>query len=262
MKNIGITERGDAALDYTWTEKIQDTDYSVIITKNTTSERFHKAVLEHKDKILLHATITGWGGTEVEPNVPKPHETVASIIKLIQKGFPANQIVWRIDPILDVNDDLGLMKAHKAFRNIDANLKLHGVQRIRVSVFDSYKHALQRMAQCSIKTNYTGFQADNKTFERINRMLDTWKEKGYSIETCAEPKLNAEHVGCVNNKDAQLFGIDISELPKNGQNRFGCLCSTAKTELLSERKQCAHGCAYCYWKDEPKKKDISKSCPF
>ena len=94
---IGITERGDAGLDTSWAEKIDKTAYSVIITKNPCFENFQQLCLNHKDKILLHITITGWGSTSMEPLVPMPEKVIANVNKLLDYGFPKEQIVWRID---------------------------------------------------------------------------------------------------------------------------------------------------------------------
>lgn len=96
---IGITEKGDAGLDTSWVEKIDKTAYSVIITKNPNFENFHKLCLDYKDKILLHITITGWGSTPMEPYVPTPERVIDNVKKLLNYGFPKEQIVWRIDPI-------------------------------------------------------------------------------------------------------------------------------------------------------------------
>ncbi len=245
---IGITERGDAGINFEWVSKIDDTDYSVIITKNTTTERFHEEAIKHKNKMLLHATITGWGNTPMEPNVPSTNASVASVCKLIEEGFPAEQIVWRIDPIIDATGIYGLKRAHRVFETIHINEHLHNVKRIRTSVMDGYAHAINRMNNIGVKRNYSTFTAPENTFQKINEMLNIWKKAGYTIEACAEPKLNAEHIGCVNNKDAKIFGLEINTKQVNGQNRYGCLCSTAKTELLTKREQCPHQCAYCYWK--------------
>jgi DNA repair photolyase len=61
---------------------------------------------------FLAVSITGMGGTEIEPNV-KNHEKVFKDLKeLIDNGFDPNDIVIRIDPIYpglntpDVNSDL------------------------------------------------------------------------------------------------------------------------------------------------------------
>lgn len=244
---IGITERGDAGVDFSWTEKINSTDYSVIITKNTTTARFHEEAIRHKDKMLLHATITGWGTSPMEPNVPAPLDSIESVVNLIKEGFPSEQVVWRIDPIIPTVLN-GIEKAEQVFDLIEAFQPLHNVLRIRTSVFDAYPHSIRRIETAGYTLSSTAFTADNTSFAKINNMIACWKAKGYSIEACAEPRLNATHIGCVNQKDANLFGLDLSNFALNGQNRRGCLCSTAKTELLSHRQQCPHKCAYCYWK--------------
>ena len=96
---FGITEAGDASRDYSWTEKVNDTDMSVIITKHITDE-FIEKVLPFKNKVVIHATCTGYGGTVLEPNVPDYKVQLDAVKKLIKSGFPASQIVVRIDPII------------------------------------------------------------------------------------------------------------------------------------------------------------------
>ena len=61
---IGITERGDGGLDYvTWERNLPSVDGAIIITKNLTHQGFRDAMLRNKDKLILHATITGYGQT-------------------------------------------------------------------------------------------------------------------------------------------------------------------------------------------------------
>ena len=49
---------------------------------------------------ILHLTITGWGSTYMEPNVPPVVQNLRQLIKLVDKGFDRNHIVVRIDPII------------------------------------------------------------------------------------------------------------------------------------------------------------------
>ena len=60
---IGITEAGDAGLDFSWVDKLFD--INIIITKHLTArnEQLIKALLENSHKINLHCTCTGYGGT-------------------------------------------------------------------------------------------------------------------------------------------------------------------------------------------------------
>ena len=71
-RKIGVTEAGDAGLDLSWVSKLFDVN--VIITKHLTPKNtaLIKALLNNKDKIILHCTCTGYGGTLMEKNVPTP----------------------------------------------------------------------------------------------------------------------------------------------------------------------------------------------
>ena len=76
---FGITEAGDAGLDFSWADKLLDGN--IIITKHLTTKNTQllKLLIENQDKIILHATCTGFGGTKMEPNVPKPIEVYEGI---------------------------------------------------------------------------------------------------------------------------------------------------------------------------------------
>ena len=58
LYKIGITEAGDAGVDLSWVEKLDRVDAAVLITK-CVSPDFFDATLEHKDRLIVHATITG-----------------------------------------------------------------------------------------------------------------------------------------------------------------------------------------------------------
>ena len=58
LYKIGITEAGDAGVDLSWEEKLDDVDAAVLITK-CVSPDFFDAALKHKDKLVIHTTITG-----------------------------------------------------------------------------------------------------------------------------------------------------------------------------------------------------------
>ena len=71
---IGVTEAGDAGIDLElgpkrWTQL----DGAVVITKQIT-HGFLDAVLEHQRKLIVHTTLTGYGGSVLEPCVPTPDE--------------------------------------------------------------------------------------------------------------------------------------------------------------------------------------------
>ena len=97
---IGITEYGDAGVDFRWENKLKEIDGVILITKNL-NDTFIKKVLNHMSEIPIgvHCTCTGWGHTRMEPNVPDYKQQLAQMKKLIESGFPASRMVLRIDPI-------------------------------------------------------------------------------------------------------------------------------------------------------------------
>ena len=90
------------------------------------------------------------------------------------------------------------------------------------------------------------------SFQQIKIVADSLNHYPYTFETCAEAGLarliyNSEITGCVSDKDLQIMGLYTVPMTENPQNRNGCHCLSCKTELLTERKPCKHGCVYCYW---------------
>lgn len=240
---IGITEAGDAALDYTWLNKIDNCDGLILITKNVT-DKFIEKILKYEHKIILHATCTGMGGTIIEPNVPTYEKQLAQVTKLIEMGFPTNQIVIRVDPIIPTTK--GLQTAQTV---IDAS----PVKHFRISMFDAYTHVRNRFKAHNIVPPYgESFQPSNTQLMEMKQWLAKQPSE-YIFECCAEPKLadlpNVNYTGCVSENDIKTLGITTEQTFITGIQRRDCLCLSCKTELLSNKKRCPHNCLYCYWKD-------------
>ena len=271
---FGITEAGDASKDYSWTEKVNNTDMSVIITKHIADE-FIEKVIPFKNKVIIHATCTGYGGTVLEPNVPDYKVQLDAVKKLIRSGFPTSQIVVRIDPVIPTAK--GLKNIEKIVSYIYKDVK-----RFRMSVIDNYQHIQQRFSENNLPVLFGGkFSASDKEFAMVDEVLSNiTKTYGVTFECCAEPKLkNAEQTGCISQKDLSLFGL-TADTQENKGNRYGCLCLKGKKELLKHNPYwfcnkfhipdnigvtcgmknkckecnshtffgCSNKCLYCYWK--------------
>ena len=263
---IGITERGDASIDYQWVEKLPSVDGTILITKNLT-DRYIDTVIkcyENGDKLIVHATCTGWGRTDFEPNVPDYKTQLHQLKKLIKKGFPADHCVLRIDPIFPTLSGLNrVMEVIHEFQK-----QKTGIKRIRISVYDEYHHVKERLKAAGYRPCYgENFHASPKQMESVANALRQFSYCTYShhgqvtmrnqFETCAEDLLvkryphSFKQVGCVSNKDIELMGLEpVLNKEENGQQRTGCRCLTCKTELLTNKYRCPNQCIYCYWKDK------------
>ena len=241
---IGVTEQGDAALDLSWVDKLNTVKGAVVITKGL-YEPFKQQLLTHKIKLILHLTCTGYGGTALEPHVPTLSQTLASLDDLIHRGFPVEQIVARVDPIIPT--EKGIARAIK----VSESVYRLGIRRIRVSVLDMYPHVRLRFQQAGLPLPYgNNWQASTEQFKALDRqlLLMLCRNPGISLESCAEPMLKVpKRIGCISEAECEFFGIKMTDDPH--KQRPACLCCGEKTELLTNRHPCAHGCLYCYWKE-------------
>lgn len=253
---IGITERGDAALAIgEWQRKLNTVNGVILITKNLTGQAFQDAVLRllaQNYPFILHCTCTGWGGTPLEPNVPDFKKQLTGLKKLLDAGLPAKQAVLRIDPIFCTDSGL---TAVRSVVDYAAKLGILPACRVRISIYDEYSHVKQRLKNAGMRPFYgeTRFQASDWEIANLKRLLEELHDTyGIIFETCAERKLTGPAIqrqGCVSSKDCEILGIPVPDAGINPQNRYGCLCLTGKTELLSCKHRCAHQCLYCYWRD-------------
>ena len=250
---IGITEAGDAGLDVSWADKLDSVDGAILVTKQFTPLFCEKA-LEHKDKLVIHATITGYGGTKIEPHVPNPDDELGRVLNLIERGFPKEKITIRVDPIIPTQKGIA-----RAERVMTEAIK-HGFMRFRVSVIDMYPYVRERFRANGIEPPYhDNFQAPWGMFKAVDEMLYRVKlacmsmygaHESLRIEACAEPALkNVIQCGCISTYDLNLLGLEDPAADQEGFQRKNCLCYSGKTELLKVKKQCPHGCMYCYWRD-------------
>ena len=263
---IGITEHGDASLDLSWVDRLPEVDGAVLVTKEI-SHGLRDAVLANKEKLILHATTTGYGGTVLEPYVPPYHENLNHVLDLVNCGFPADHVVIRIDPIIPT--EKGLALAFNVFKDaIDL-----GFTRFRVSIIDMYDHVCNRFVDAGLPLpyGYKVFQPSKKQIAAVDDMLtevrryycgkepfDGFKRydtkeikdvlRNLSIECCAEPELkNAQHCGCISDKDLELLCLENDD-DGIGYQRKHCMCYSGKVELLKSKHPCGHQCLYCFWK--------------
>ncbi len=159
MVRIGITERGDAGLDFTWMNKANDFDGMILITKNLSYgfiERVEKA------NAIIHATITGHGGTIYEPKVPPLSISKQYFQQLVDK-IGQERVVLRIDPIIPT--DSGIAKAIYVYQQLHENMAKK--TRVRISFMDNYDHVKKRFTDAGLKPLDYIFHAPTKLREKI-----------------------------------------------------------------------------------------------
>lgn len=241
-QRIGITEAGEPAYNLDLFDNLYAGN--IIITKSLTDKLIEK-ILKNKAKIILHLTCTGHGGTKLEPMVPAPEKTHSQLQKLIAKGFPARQIVLRIDPIIPTIE--GRETAYK----VAVLFSDCGISRLRFSSLDLYNHVKERFHKSGYGVPYATFHASRTArLELYKGLRHIGKKYGYEIEACAEPGI--ESVSCLSQKDIEILRLekDIT-LKASAEQRTHCGCPANKSELIRKGRphRCQNQCLYCFWKD-------------
>lgn len=239
---IGITETSDPAFHL----EIFDNLYrgNIIVTKSLTDKLIEK-LIEHKDKCILHMTVTGMGGSKLEPLVPSLEKTVKQMKKLTDGGFPVKQIVLRIDPIIPTE------KGIQTAKNVLESFIDFGIKRVRISFLDMYRHVKERFINASIRLPYKDFHADEYIRQEAYRKI--WKYArlyGYDIiDTCGEPGF--ETTPCISQTDIDILGLHDITLEGNKQQRGTCSCPANKRQLIKGKPhRCDNKCLYCFWQGE------------
>ena len=230
MVRIGITERGDAGLDFSWMRKAIDYDGTILITKHLSYNFIEQAA---KINSIVHATITGHGGTVYEPRVQPLLISRQYFQKLVDK-IGQERVVLRIDPIIPT--DSGIAKAIYVYQQLHENMDKK--TRVIISFMDNYDHVKKRFTDTGLKPLDYLFHAPLELRQKITSYFP-------DAEICGEPGFQC--AGCVSEKDLKILGIKGGS-KIGGWQREHCKCLVCKTEMLSNRGQCRGGCIYCYWK--------------
>jgi hypothetical protein len=230
MTSIGITERGDPSFDMSWIPWAAQGKPTILITKNP--EKILDVLQTiHNRNVIVHCTITGYGATNLEPEVPPVSRSIPAYFELCDYLFP-ERVVLRVDPVIPTTEGV------EVARNV---LKLRRRRttgrNARISFIDQYDHIKGPLHQCGIDLPWETFHAPVE----IRRAAWDALEKP---DVCGEPDFPC--VGCVSEMDCKILGVKPFT-GFNAQRKF-CACLANKKELLKKKKQCPHLCMYCYFK--------------
>jgi hypothetical protein len=281
MTQVGITERGDAYIDkYDWQKWVfEEQKPAILITKNPIGilKEFPELFIKDnkgdlKGNVILHATITGLGGTPFESNVIPYNEQLDGIKEFLKdKNFCKERLVIRQDPLFPTFIITDKRINHYGYHVRDIwTFAFENGLRYRTSFFDYYPHVKVRTQEIHYDGNYHQLFINkenvNEYIKDLNEIqtsfhlsLDTRKsflsiiqkdadKYNAQIEICGEPGLPC--TGCLSKKDLDTFGINLEEEIKAGFQRPTCACLGIKYELLNRKSPCIHNCMYCYWKDQ------------
>ena len=202
-----------------------------------------EVLLLKETNFAIAFTISGWGGTWLEPNVP----TAETMIKHFNGSAQmlGNRTFLRIDPIIPT--ELGFMKAlnvavqiQRPVKIITSILQLYsGHDRIAKKLgIDISKYSVQ-----SGRAKFVNQKIAQDWIDLLN-LTTHWSEG--RVQMCGMPYSikGSIHTGCIDEDLLKNIGVTDYDKINAGKQRPGCKCVIAKRQLMMG--SCQHKCVYCY----------------
>ena len=224
----------------------------VLWTKNADNILHHPELhsqLKKYDQLFLHYTITGMGGTMLEPFVPSLSYSLSLLSELIDFFKSPLRIRIRFDPIVHFWIQNGQEICNlDYFPELAHEISKYGIRGVSTSWAHIYPKVKSRLLKKNIRP------------KKINKSQKL-KEFAWMREVALEKKLEL-HVCCDNVFpesrciDGTLYntlhprGYKASENRATSQRRE---CGCTESWDIGWYNTCVHGCVYCY--GNPRKLD-------
>ena len=199
--------------------------------------------LARYEQVCALFTITGLGGTALEPSVPPWRETVSQLGELLNFVGDARRIAVRFDPVVHWME-AGVVRSNLDFAEpVFRAVSKQGITRVISSFAQMYDKVRRR------KWPWHDPPREEKV-EIGRRLVALAASCGVSLRACCDPFLleaGAAQSHCI---DAALLtelhprSLQADARPDKGQ-RTGCGCLLS-VDIGSYKQRCANGCLYCY----------------
>lgn len=227
----------------------EDTHTVVLWTKNPTNLLAHDALrqVSRRYALYIHFTITGMGGTILEPNVPPWREMTSLLGDLVEFVRNPARIRIRFDPIVHLRLADGTTFCNlDDFDSIAAEVQRHGIADFSISWMDAYKKVVSRLR----KHDVADIPISNDEYKNELNLIKG-KASQYSIRLhgCCVPGMPVSR--CI---DGELLSrLHPDKLPCSTGKAKGqrAACGCTESFDIGWYNPCPHGCLYCYANPAP-----------
>ena len=224
----------------------------VIWTKDPTNLLHHQPLreaLSRVGQVFIHWTITGLGGTFLEPNVPPAAEQLRLLDDITGYVGDPGRVHWRYDPLISAlpvgrglcappqasNLDLAL------FRSLARPIARAGVPVVHTSFATMYPKVIRRLAAAGVEA-----EECDAEFRRdfLQQLAAAAGEFGLRLQTCCEPGFPRQR--CI---DGELLReLHPSQAPCRTDRARGqrTLCGCTHSLDIGRYLPCPNRCLYCY----------------
>jgi hypothetical protein len=203
-----------------------------------------RRALARYDQVFCHLTVTGLGGSPLEPNIRPWTRVIEQLPQLVEFVGDPRRVTLRFDPIVHWRTGDEIRSNFPLGREILGRCSAYGVQTVRISFATLYGKVRNRK----------GWEwHDPPLSERlrmVGELVALAEHLGLTVYSCSDDGLQA--AGAVPSRciDGELLAeLHPERLParvsKDGGQRPECGC-TPSVDIGSYTMRCPNGCRYCY----------------
>jgi len=237
---VYATEMSDPVMNWPAVDRVINEGHPVILYSKATLPIDY---LKDKSNVAIGITISGWGGTWLEPNVFAPNVMIDYFNKLI-KEIPIERVLLRVDPVIPTTE--GFLRALRVIKGIV------GKPRVISSIIQYYSGHEKIFHKLGISRMITYKEKHGRALFPKKIVAEMWIDcvkktrPDLDITLCGMPYEveGAIHDGCVNENLLRALSVEEFVAIEPGFQRPGCKCVIKKRQIYLGR--CNHGCAYCY----------------
>lgn len=199
-------------------------------------------------QIYLHFTITGNGGTRIEPGVPSPENAISQLDSLIKIAGCPERISVRFDPVLFWEEENIKKTNLYFFEKLSRELYPRGLCRVQFSFAQWYRKARIRAEKRGF--NYYDPPIEEK-LKYASYLGEIAAQKQIQLYVCSQdvftelPGITAS--ACIDGKLLETLHPEKEpvSIKKDKSQRKECRC-TESIDIGSYKLSCPHACVYCY----------------
>ena len=217
----------------------------VVWTKNPANllrhERLKHEVSRYK-QLFIHLSVTGFGNTPLEPNVPPPEDVFNQLPEIVALVGDARRIRFRFDPIIHVRHKNGPELTNvNLFSSIATPVATAGIRDISTSWMTLYPKVARRLAENSYQAIPISTARQQEEAKQLIKQAQILKLK---LHFCSVPGF--EKSSCIDGRlltDLHPDGERCTWAKAAGQREF---CGCTRSWDIGWYYACPHGCLYCY----------------
>ena len=190
-------------------------------------------------QVFVHFTVTGLGGSVIEPGVPPPDEALEMLRQVIAFTGDPRRVRLRFDPIVNIRHRGKVICNIDRFESLAAPAADMGITHVTTSWMELYPKVRRRLAANRMEPAEYDRESQRVHLERMAARL------GLSLLFCCQPGLTQS--SCI---DGALFNTlhpdgALCDTRRAADQRSLCLC-TRSLDIGWYSHTCSGGCAYCY----------------